>query len=66
MNGDGVIGRATDAEEAQHHDRALAIPQLRGAQPRAELLERLALGRRVLAHAHERGERAARVLADRW
>src|SRR5690606_28303669 len=58
--------RAADAEKAQDHRRAFAIPQLRGAQARAEILERLAARGRVLAHAHERCQRTTLVLADRW
>ena len=57
--------RTTDAEEAQDHDRALAVPQLGGAQARAEVLERLALRGRVLADANERGQRSTLVVADR-
>src|SRR5258707_1308129 len=55
---------AAGAEEAKEDERLLAVPELRRAEPAAELLERLALRGRVLAHTDQRDQRVARVLAD--
>ena len=65
MNSDGIDRRAADAEEAQDHGGPIAVPQLGGAQARAELAERLAL-RRASPCRRERARRARRAGPDRW
>ena len=65
MNDRRHHGRAAGAEEAQHHGRPLAVPQLRGAQARAEVRNGSPFAGDLLAHAHQRDERAARILSDR-